>query len=95
MSETRTFLLGAADGTLVPQNIVASLDHIPVVIGHQVYVAEVKVDVLFQHLILAIDLLRNGLSDGIKLSLVLREILNERVVCTFIAMNTLGVCGII
>jgi len=89
---TETSLLFANIGALVSEDSISCLDHVAIVIGHQIEIAHVQIDVLLQYLILLIDLSSNGLLELIQLSLILREILNEWVISTLISMHALGVC---
>ena len=89
---TKSSLLCASIGALVSDDPISCLDHVAIVIGHEIQIAQVQIDVLLQYLILLIDLSSDGLFQLIQFSLILRKILNEWVISTLISMHALGVC---
>lgn len=76
MIENKTRLLCARIGALISEDRISCLNHVTIVVGHEIQIAQVKIDVLLQYLKLLIDLSTDGLLQLIQFALILREILN-------------------
>lgn len=76
MIENKTRLLCARIGALISEDRISCLNHVAIVVGHEIQIAQVKIDVLLQYLKLLIDLSTDGLLQLIQFALILREILN-------------------